>query len=96
MVAVVFGALVVLSACGSTSSEDGLGVAIGAPLDTEPAANDDVADDGAVARPAENGASSTVPVPELLDFRGAALDGSSVDIAMFAGEDVVFWFWEPH
>jgi hypothetical protein len=34
-------------------------------------------------------------VPELLDFEASAVDGSSVDVAAFAGEGLVVWFWAP-
>ena len=34
-------------------------------------------------------------VPELLDFEAATVDGSTVDVAGFAGKDLVVWFWAP-
>ena len=34
-------------------------------------------------------------VPELLDFAASAVDGSTVDVAGFAGEDLAVWFWAP-
>lgn len=32
---------------------------------------------------------------DLLDFEATAVDGSTVDVADFAGEDLVVWFWAP-
>lgn len=38
----------------------------------------------------------SVPVAsELLAGEFATLDGTSIDLDAFAGEDVVLWFWAP-
>jgi hypothetical protein len=74
----------VLAACASDAADQVVG---GDPAPTTSTTG---------APPATPGRDDGGPaVPELLDFGASAVDGSSVDVAAFAGEDLVVWFWAP-
>ena len=48
--------------------------------------------DGATAAGGDVGA---VTEAELLSFEGETIGGETVDIADYAGSDLVIWFWAP-
>ena len=37
----------------------------------------------------------SAPRDGLLGFDAQAIDGSTVDVASFSGEDLAIWFWAP-
>lgn len=45
--------------------------------------------------PDTSAASTSAPVPAVLDFSGELVDGSAFDGASLAGAPVVVWFWAP-
>lgn len=90
-IAVVAASVLVLSACGSSSTD----------TDT-PAAETPVADSSPdTSKDASTEATETEPAPEaagavpLLDFEGTTLEGASFSGATLAGKPTVLWFWAP-
>ncbi|GAB3222311.1 protein disulfide oxidoreductase [Glycomyces halotolerans] len=76
-------AVVVLGSCGSQQEPPDEAPA------TEEAAGEETTE-AAASAPAEE----AVPVPELLDFSAATVDGDDFDGAVLAGDPTVLWFWE--
>lgn len=96
----------VVSACSSTDADEAV-AADSAPAEvatTEPTPS--AADDATTTQATAAGTSSTAGAPDTTTTSGAVqdplffgdfttLDGATVDLADFAGQDVVLWFWAP-
>jgi len=75
-----FAMLLIASACGSSSTD----ATVTSTADT------------AATGPQTEASAPAEPVPSpLLTGEFASITGDSINLADFAGENVVFWFWEP-
>lgn len=78
----VVAGLLVLSACGGSSSE-------GASTTTKPAGD-------ATAPPTTATATASAPAgSELLAFTAPAIGGGEVDASVYQGRPTLLWFWAP-
>ena len=46
-------------------------------------------------KPAPSSPGTEVAVPEALGFVAPLVNGGEIDLAGFAGQPVLFWFWAP-
>lgn len=86
--------VVAFTACGEGS--DPVAEPEAAPTTTrsEPAAPPTTDASGATS-PATSPPTGATPVPEVLDFTAATVDGGTFEGASLAGKPVVVWFWAP-
>ncbi|MEL6985333.1 MAG: hypothetical protein AAFO29_23070, partial [Actinomycetota bacterium] len=90
---------IVAAACGGTDLEASSDDATGTTSDGETGATPDADDDTPAT--GEDTDDAAAPAEETSDtgstFQGVfpTLDGGSVDLAEFDGQDVVLWFWAP-
>lgn len=47
------------------------------------------------AAPVDDTAAAAAPAPDLFSGSFIDLNGESIDLASFEGQDVVLWYWAP-